>query len=44
MTIVLPIVFAAALMGLFVRRITSAHWAMLAFWIALVIAYHFVKH
>ena len=44
MTIVLPIVFAAACLGLFVRRITAAHWAGLAFWIALVIAYHFVKH
>jgi len=44
MTIVLPIVFFAACIGLFARRITPTHWAALALWIALVIAYHFLKH
>ncbi len=44
MTIVLPIVFFAACLGLFARRITATHWAILAFWIALVIAYQFLKH
>ncbi len=44
MNIVLPIVLFAACMGLFARRITSTHWTILAFWIALVIAYNFLKH
>jgi len=44
MNIVLPIVFAAACLGLFVRRITSAHWIGLACWISLIIAWHFLKH
>ncbi len=44
MTIILPILFFAACLGLFARRITAAHWTAMAFVIALVIAYHFVKH
>ena len=44
MTIILPIVFFAACLGLFAKRITSAHWAAMASVIALVIAYHFFKH
>lgn len=44
MTIVLPIVFFAVLLGLFARRITNAHWVALACVISLVIAYQFVKN
>lgn len=44
MTIVLPIVFAAACLGLFAKRVTPTHWAALVFWIALVIGYHLLKH
>ncbi|MBV9852388.1 MAG: hypothetical protein JO250_22210 [Armatimonadetes bacterium] len=43
MNIVLPIVFAAVLVGLFARRVTIGHWVGLAAWIVLVIAYNFVK-
>ena len=44
MTIILPIIFAAACLGLFVKRITAAHWAAMACFVSLIIAYHFVKH
>ncbi len=44
MTIVLPIVFFAACLGLFARRITQAHWIALAGWISLIIAWQFFKH
>ncbi len=44
MNIVLPIMFFAACMGLFVRRITTAHWVGMACWICLVLAYYYVKH
>ena len=37
MSIVLPILLAAILMGLFVRRMTAGAWLALAVWIALVI-------
>jgi len=43
MTIILPILFFAAVMGLFSRRITTAHWWVMALWIMGVIAYHFFK-
>ncbi len=43
MSIVLPIVFFSVVMGLWVRRMTPAHWLGLAAWIAVVIAYNFVK-
>ena len=43
MNIVLPIIFFAVCLGLFVRRMTLAHWAILASWIALVIAYNYFK-
>jgi len=42
-TIVLPIIFLAACLGLFVKRVTPAHWGGLALAISLVIAYHFLK-
>lgn len=43
MNIVLPILFAAVLVGLFVRRITrGTYWAM-AMFISLVIAYNYFK-
>ncbi len=44
MNIVLPIIFVAVGMGLWVRRMTPTHWGALALWIALVIAYTYVKH
>ena len=44
MNIVLPIVFAAAILGLFAKRITPVHWVGLTVWISLIIAYHFFKH
>ena len=44
MTIIVPILFFAACLGLFAKRITSAHWGVMAFFISLVIAYHFFKH
>ncbi len=44
MTIILPILFFAACLGLFAKRITTAHWWTMAFVISLVIAYHFVTH
>jgi len=43
-TIILPIIFFAACLGLFAKRITASHWAAMALVIALVIGYHFVKH
>ena len=42
-SIVLPIVFFAVGMGLSVRRMTPRLWALLVAWIALVIAYNYVK-
>ena len=44
MTIILPILLFAAFMGLFARRITAGHWATMACFISLVIAYHFFRH
>ena len=43
MNIVLPIVFASVILGLWVKRMTTAHWVGLAAWIILVIGYNFVK-
>lgn len=43
MTIILPVIFFAACLGLFAKRITSAHWTAMAFVITLVIACHFLK-
>ena len=44
MNIVLPIVFLAAGIGLFAKRVTSAHWIALGSVITLIVAYHFFKH
>lgn len=44
MNIILPIVFFAAYLGLFVKRMTSTHWGILMFWIAVNIAYFYIKH
>ena len=44
MNIVLPIVFFAVCLGLFVKRMTNAHWIALASFISLVIAVQFLKH
>lgn len=43
MTIVLPIVFCAVCLGLFVKRLTNAHWIALASVICLIIAVQFLK-
>ena len=43
MNTVLPIVFAAVVMGLWVKRMTFGHWLGLASWIMLVIAYTYHK-
>ena len=44
MTIILPIIFFAACIGLFAKRVTPAHWSAMAFVIIAVIAYHFLKN
>lgn len=44
MTIVLPIVFFAVVLGLFSKRITNTHWIALLTWISLVVLWNFVKH
>lgn len=44
MSIVLPIVFFAVGLGLYVKRMTPRLWALMACWIALVIAYNYFKH
>ncbi len=43
MSIVLPIVFFAVGLGLYVRRMTPALWGLMTLWIALVIAFNYVK-
>jgi general stress protein CsbA len=43
MNIVLPIVFFAVVMGLFVRRMTAGHWVGMAIWIMLVIGRAYLK-
>ncbi len=43
MNLVLPIVLAALLLGLFARRMTPWHWAGLITWITLVVVYHYFK-
>lgn len=44
MSIVLPIIFFAVVLGLFVKRMTPRLWALLTLWIVLVIAYNYFKH
>ncbi len=44
MSIVLPIVFFAVGLGLFVRRMAPFHWGLMTLWIALVIAFNYVKY
>lgn len=44
MNIVLPIIFCAVFMGLFVKRMTNIHWIAMASVISLVIAFQFLKH
>ena len=44
MNIILPILFFAACLGLFARRITAGHWWTMACVIMLVIGYYYVKH
>ena len=43
MNIVLPIVFASVVLGLWVKRMTVLHWVGLATWVVLVIAYNYNK-
>ena len=43
MTIVLPIVFMATIVGLFARRLDRKTWAFLIFWILLVIAFQYFR-
>ena len=42
--ILLPIVFAAVAVGLTVRRMTPAVWGGLLLWVALVVAFNFIKN
>lgn len=44
MNIVLPILFAAVVVGLYVPRVTFRVWCALALWIVLVITFYYVKH
>jgi len=43
MSIVLPIMFFAVLMGLFVPRMTRGWWLLLAAWITLILIYNYFK-
>jgi hypothetical protein len=43
MTIVLPIVIAAVIMGLFSQKVTVRHWIILSIWIMMVIMYNYLK-
>ena len=43
MTIVLPILLFAVCLGLFVPRMTTGVWLLLAAWILLIILYNFFK-
>ena len=43
MNIILPILFFAVVMGLFVRQMTAKHWVGLAAWIMLVVAHAYLK-
>jgi len=43
LTIVLPIFFVACGFGFFVRKMTNGHWTALTVFIAIVIAYNFIK-
>lgn len=43
MNIILPILFFAACLGLFARRITTTHWWTMGVWIMLVIVYQYFK-
>jgi len=44
MTLIVPILFAAAAMGLLARRVTPGHWIAFAGWIALVAVYNLARH
>ena len=44
MTIIVPILFAAAAMGLLARRVTAGHWIAFTCWIVLVVAYNLARH
>jgi len=44
MNIILPILIASLMLGLLVRRVTIVHWLLLSAWIAVVIAFYYVKH
>lgn len=41
MSLVLPILLAAVIVGLFARRITPAVWLLMAGWILAIISYHY---
>lgn len=43
MSIVVPIMFAAVLLGLFVPRMTKGWWYLLAGFILLVLLYNYLK-
>lgn len=44
MNIIVPVVAAALVMGLLVRRMTLLHWLLLSAWIAGVIAVYYIKN
>ena len=44
MNLVIPLFFAAVLVGLFVKKMTPLVWGGLALWVFLNIAYRFLKH
>jgi hypothetical protein len=43
MSIVIPILFFAVFLGLFVPRMTFRWWLLLAGWILLILAYNYFK-
>ena len=43
MNIIVPVVAAALVMGLLVRRMAVIHWLLLSVWIAGVIAVYYVR-
>lgn len=44
MNLVIGVVFGATLMGLFVPRWQVKHWCYLGLWVALVVAYFYIKN
>ncbi len=44
MTILLPILFVAVIVGLSSQRITRMHWAAMTAWILAVVVFNYLRH